>query len=86
VSANASAARLQLQGMGNGLSASLSIDALRHGSTPYWMRNGVAGVEQASSEKTLAAAKAMPLTKVVQSNLERLADAHPSLSAAASGF
>src|SRR5580698_5766071 len=45
VSANASAARLQLQGMGNGLSASLSIDALRHGSTPYWMRNGVAGVE-----------------------------------------
>jgi hypothetical protein len=86
VRANADTARLQLQGMGNGLSASLSIDALRHGNAPYWMRNGVAGVEQASSEKTLAAAKAMPISRVVQSNLARLADAHPSLSAAASGF
>jgi hypothetical protein len=86
VRANASSASLQLQGMGNGLSSSLSIDALRHGNAPYWMRNGIAGVEQASGEKTLAAAKAMPISKVFQSNLERLADAHPSLSAAASGF
>jgi hypothetical protein len=86
VSANASAAQLQLQGMGNGLYASFSTGSWRHGSAPYWMRNGVAGVEQASSQKTLAAANAMPITKVVQSNLERLANTHPSLSAAASGF
>jgi hypothetical protein len=86
VSANASAARLQLQGMGNGAYAYFSTDAWRHNSAPYWMRNGVAGMEQAGSQKTLAAAQAMPLTKVVQSNLERLANTHPSLSAAASGF
>jgi hypothetical protein len=84
VSANASAARLQLQGMGNGLTSYLSSDAWRHGSAPYWMRNGVAGVEQASSEKTLAAAKAMPVSRVVQTSLDRLSNAHPSLSA--SGF
>jgi hypothetical protein len=84
VSANASAARLQLAGMGNGLSAYFSSGAWRHGEAPYWMRNGVAGVEQVSSEKTMAAAKAMPVSRIVQSNLERLANAHPSLST--SGF
>jgi hypothetical protein len=83
--ANATNVRLQLQGMGNGLAYYLSTDAWRHGNAPYWMRNGIAGVEQASSEKTLAAAKAMPISSVVQSNLERLTDGHPSLRAAASG-
>jgi hypothetical protein len=84
--ANATTARLQLQGMGNGLAYYLSLDAWRRGNEPYWMRNGIAGVEQASSEKTLAAAKAMPISSVVQSNLERLANGHPSLRAAASGY
>jgi hypothetical protein len=81
--ANATTARLQLQGMGNGLAYYLSADAWRQGNAPYWMRNGVAGVEQAS---TLVSAKAMPISSVVQSNLERLTGGHPSLRAAASGY
>ena len=81
--ANATTARLQLQGMGNGLAYYLSTDAWQQGNAPYWLRNGVAGVEQAS---TLASAKAMPISSVVQSNLERLTDGHPSLRASASGY
>jgi hypothetical protein len=86
VSANASAANLQIQGMKNGLMADLSTGAWRHATAPYWMRNGLAGAEQAGSQKTLAAAQAMPISRAVQSGLQRMANAHPSLSAAASGF
>ncbi|HUD15471.1 MAG TPA: hypothetical protein VMQ56_17600 [Terracidiphilus sp.] len=71
--ANATTARLQLQGMGSGLAYYLSIDAWRPRNAPYWLRNGLAGVEQASSEKTIAAAKAMPISSVVQSNLSAAA-------------
>jgi hypothetical protein len=86
VRSNAITARLQLQGIGNTLSTDLSIDAWRHGSTPYWIQTGVQGAAQASGGKTLALAGSMPVVKAVRSNLDRLANAHPSLSAAASGF
>jgi len=79
--ANVTTARLQLQGMGNGLAYYISIDELRQGNAPNWIRNGLQGVEQASGEKTLEAAKAMPISRVVQSNLERLTNARPALNA-----
>ncbi len=86
VSTNATTARLQLVGMKSGLSSYFSADTWRHGSTPYWIQTGVQGAAQASSEKTLSLAKSMPVVRAVRSDLDRLANAHPSLSAAASSF
>jgi hypothetical protein len=86
VTTNATTARLQLAGMKNGLSSYLSADTWRHGTTPYWIQTGVQGAAQASGEKTLSLAKSMPVVRAVRSDLDRLANAHPSLSAAASRF
>jgi hypothetical protein len=86
VSTNATAASLQLSGMKSGLSSYFSVDTWRHGSTPYWIQTGVQGAAQTSSAKTLALAKSMPVVRAVRSDLDRLANAHPSLSAAASSF
>jgi len=75
-------AKYQFEGMRNTLAASLSIDALRSSPEPSWMQNGVQGVRQASTQKTLALAKAMPQVTAVKADLQRLADAHPALAAA----
>jgi hypothetical protein len=82
VRGNLLTAKLQFEGMRNTVAADLSIGALRSTSEPSWMQNGVQGARQASTQKTLAMAKAMPQVTVVKSELQRLADAHPSLAAA----
>jgi hypothetical protein len=46
------------------------------------MQNGVQGARQASTQKTLAMARAMPQVTALKADLQRLADAHPALSAA----
>jgi hypothetical protein len=46
------------------------------------MQNGVQGARQASAEKTRAIAMAMPQATAVKADLQRLADAHPTLAAA----
>ena len=83
---NATTGRLQLVGMGNSLSYNLSIDAWRQISTPYWIQTGFQGAVQASGETTLSLARSMPIVKSVRYDLDRLANAHPSLSAAAAGY
>jgi len=50
------------------------------------MKTGVQGATQASGEKAMAMAKGMPMVQAVRSNIDRLADAHPALSASSSGF
>jgi hypothetical protein len=79
---NALEARMQFAGM----ASYFSMNGWRHGSTPYWMKTGVQGATQASGEKAMAMAKGMPMVQAVRSNIDRLADAHPALSASSSGF
>ncbi|HEY1901231.1 MAG TPA: hypothetical protein VGG56_02295 [Terracidiphilus sp.] len=86
VRSNATSARLQLEGMANGLSFYLSADAWRHGETPYWIRTGVRGAVQTSGEKTIAMARNMTIVRACKSNMEHLADLGPSLSGAGSNF
>jgi hypothetical protein len=83
---NATTGRLQLVGMGNSLSYNLSADAWRQISTPYWIHNGFQGAVQASGEQTLSLARSMPIVVAVRSDLDRFANAHPSLSSTASGY
>ena len=82
VRGNLITARYQFEGMRNTLAANLSIDALRSSPEPSWMQNGVQGARQASTQKTLAMARAMPQVTALKADLQRLADAHPALSAA----
>jgi hypothetical protein len=82
VHGNLITAQYQFEGMRNTVAADLNIDAWRSGPEPSWMQNGVQGARQASSEKTIAMAKAMPQVTAVKAGLQRLADAHPSLAAA----
>jgi hypothetical protein len=84
VRGNLLTARLQFEGMRNTIAADLSIDAWRTAPAPGWMQNGVQGARQASTQRTLAMAGSMPQVTVVRSELQRFADAHPSL--AGSGF
>jgi hypothetical protein len=74
--------RLQFEGMKNTVCAYLSINAWRSSPEPSWMQNGVQGARQASAEKTRAIAMAMPQATAVKADLQRLADAHPTLAAA----
>jgi hypothetical protein len=82
VRANLITAKYQFEGMRNTVAARLSIDAGRSSPEPSWIQNGVQGARQASTQKTLAMAKAMPQVTAVKADLQRLADAHPSLAAA----
>jgi hypothetical protein len=82
VHGNLITAKYQFEGMRNSVVAYLSIDAWRSSPEPGWMQNGVQGARQASTQKTLAMAKAMPQVTAVNADLQRLADAHPSLAAA----
>jgi hypothetical protein len=82
VRSNLITARLQFEGMRNAVVAHMSIDAWRPTNEPVWMQNGVQGARQASTQETLALSKAMPQVKAVKADLQRLADAHPSLAAA----
>lgn len=86
VRSNATTGRLQLEGLGNSLAFNLSIDAWRQISTPYWIQTGFQGAVQASGEQTLSLARSMPVVVAVRSDLDRFANAHPSLSAVASGY
>jgi hypothetical protein len=82
VHGNLITAKYQFEGMRNTVAARLNIDAWRSSPEPSWMQNGVQGARQASKEKTLAMAKAMPQVTAVDADLQRLAGAHPSLAAA----
>ncbi len=82
VRGNLITAKFQFEGMRNTLAARLSIDAWRSSPEPSWMQNGVQGARQASTEKTIAMANAMPQAIAVKADLHRLADAHPSLAGA----
>jgi len=82
VRSNLITAKFQFQGMRNTVAAHLSIGALRSSPEPSWMQNGVQGARQASTEKTIAMAGTMPQVTAVKADLQRLADAHPSLAAA----
>jgi hypothetical protein len=80
--ANLTTAKYQFEGMRSTVAAHLSIDAWRSTPEPSWMQNGVQGARQASVEKTRAMARAMPQVTAVNADLQRLAEAHPTLAAA----
>ena len=82
VRGNLITAKYQFEGMRNTVAAHLSIDAWRSSPEPSWIQNGVQGARQASTQKTLALAKAMPQATAIKADLRRLADAHPTLAAA----
>jgi hypothetical protein len=82
IRSNVITGRLQFEGMKNTVCAYLSINTWRSSPEPSWIQNGVQGARQASTQKTLAMAKAMPQVTAVKADLQRLADAHPSLAAA----
>ena len=77
---NALEARMEFES----LASSLSMGGWLHGSMPYWMKNGVQGTTEASGQKAMAMANGMPMVQAVKSNINRLADGHPALSAASS--
>ena len=81
---NALEARMEFESMANGMGASFSTNPLRGGSTPYWMKTGVQGAEQATGQKAVTMASSMPMVQAVKSNISRLADAHPTLSSSSS--
>jgi hypothetical protein len=77
---NALEARVEFES----LASSLSTGGWLHGSMSYWMKSGVQGTTQASGQKAMAVASGMPMVQAVKSSINRLADAHPTLSAASS--
>jgi hypothetical protein len=77
---NALEARMEFRS----LASSLSTGGRLHGHMPYWMKSGVQGTTEASGQKAMAMANGMPMVQAVKSNIRRLADAHPTLSAASS--
>jgi hypothetical protein len=75
---NALEARMEFES----LASSLSMGGWHQGSMPYWMKSGVQGAAQASGQKAMEMANGIPAARAVKSNIRRMADVHPTLSAA----
>jgi hypothetical protein len=78
---NALKARMEFETM----ASSVLMSGWLHGRMPYWIKSEVQGTTQATGQKTMAMVNGMPMVQAVKSHIDRLADAHPILSAA-SGF
>jgi hypothetical protein len=63
---NALEARMEFES----LASSLSMGGRLHGSMPYWMKSGVQGRTQATSQKAMAMANGMPIVQAVKSSIK----------------
>ena len=63
---NALEARMEFES----LASSLSMGGRLHGSMPYWMKSGVQGTTQATSQKAMAMANGMPIVQSVKFSIK----------------
>jgi hypothetical protein len=86
VRSNAIIARLQFEGMTNGLPGLFAVNSWLPRGAPSWTKGGIEGAVQASRGQANSLSGKIPSVKAAKSNIERLANIHPSLSSAGLGF